>query len=75
MMNPENMLRSWTKTSFVAWFQSYEMSKTGRSMRPKVDLWISGSGGRRESVVAAMSTRFLFEEMKMFWHWTVVMVI
>ena len=31
--------------------------------------------GRRELVVAAMSTRFLFEEMKMFWNWTVVTVI
>lgn len=41
---PENMLRSWTKTSFVAWFHSYEMSKTGRSMRPKVVCGFQGVG-------------------------------
>ena len=31
--------------------------------------------GRRELGVAAMNTRFSFEKMKMFWNWTVVMVM
>ena len=35
----------WHKTSLVAWFHLYEMSKTGKSTRQKIDLWISRSRG------------------------------